>query len=67
VLNNLAGNKCTENQSRMKIFQLTEMTQKKETYSKYKGNYNDTFSHRSARAVHQTGMMPFSDKQQWKH
>lgn len=67
VLNNLAGNKCRENQSHMKIFQPTVMTQKKETYMKHKGTYNDTFFHRFARAVHQTGRMPFSNKQQRKH
>jgi hypothetical protein len=43
VLNNLAGNKCTENQSHMKIFQLTVMTQKKETYSKHKGTFLTLF------------------------
>jgi len=51
VLNNLAGNKCTENQSHMKIFHLTVMTQK-ETYSKHKGTYNGTFFQIFARAVH---------------
>jgi len=51
----------------MKIFQPTVMTQKKETYMKHKGTYNDTFFHRFARAVHQTGRMPFSNKQQRKH
>ena len=67
VLNNLDGNKCTENQSHMNIFQSTVMTQKKETNSKHKGTYNDNFSQRFARAVHQTGRMPFSNKQQRKH
>jgi hypothetical protein len=43
VLNNLAGNKWTENQSHTKIFELTVMTQK-ETFSKHKGTYNDIFS-----------------------
>ena len=59
ALNNLAGNKCTENKSHMKIFQLTVISQKKETYSKHKATYNNTFFQRFARAVHQTGRMPF--------
>jgi len=42
ALNNLAGNKCTENKSHKKNFQLTVISQK-ETYSKHKGTYNDTF------------------------
>jgi hypothetical protein len=43
------------------------LTQKNETYSKHKGTYNDTLYQRFARAVHQTGRMPFSNMQQRKH
>lgn len=66
ALNNLAGNKCTENKSHTKNFQLTVISQK-ETYSKHKGTYNDIFFQRFARTVHQTGRVPFSNKQQRKH